>query len=115
MIPVEYKFKSEPIWIIWDTLFYHVSNDAFLLKIMNSLLNVFCINFTLSSVSKRECLLYFGVSLITEKYRRDVEIITNKDVVTHTINNIPTIYKQIKKKEKLGKMQYLFEGLHGTF
>lgn len=113
-IPVEYKFKCEPIWIIWDTLFYHISNDPFLLKIMNSLLNIFCINFSLSSVSKRECLLYFGISLITEKYRRDVEILNNKDVITHTLENIPTIYKQIKKKEKMGKMQYLFEGLHGN-
>ena len=115
MIPVEYKYKNEPIWIIWDTLFYQVKEDKLLLKIMNSLLNLFCINFSITSITKRECLLYIAVSLITEQYRRDVDIISNKDVIVHTTNNLHNIYKQIKKKEKIGKMHYLFEGLHGTF
>lgn len=113
-IPVEYKYQREIVWALWDTLFYEVQNDGFLLKIMNSLLRLYCIKFTLPSAKKRVSLLYFAVSLVTENFYREVVMIKNKDVVEHTLQNLPAIYKQIKKEEIQPSTQYLFMGLHET-
>lgn len=111
-IPVDYKHKSEAIWLVWDTLFYQIREDKFLLKLMNSLLNIYCIQFTPASIKKKQSILYFAVSIVTESFVRDVPLVKNKEVIQHTLDNLSTIYKQIKKKEIRPSTDYLFFGLH---
>lgn len=111
-VPVEHKFQKEVVWILWDALFHTAASDAFSLKILNSLLNLYAIKFTPASVRKRIHLLYFAVSIVTEPYRRTIPMIEHKDTVENTLSNISTVYKQIKKSEVSPQTDYLFAGLH---
>ena len=111
-IPVEHKYQKEIIWIVWDALFHTIKNDEFSSKILNSVLNLFCLKFTPACIKKRVHLLYFAVSIVTEPYRRNIPMIEHKDTVQNTLGEITTIYKQIKKSEVSPHTDYLFAGLH---
>jgi hypothetical protein len=113
-IPVEHKYQKEIIWIVWDALFYTIQQkqNPFLLSLMSSLLKLFCIHFSPPSVKKRKYLLYFAISLITENVNTQIEMISDKLLITNTINQIETVYKQIKKNEISPNTEYLFSGLH---
>ena len=56
-------------------------------------------------------MLYFAVSLCTEHYDINVELVSNKRTVELAINNINNIYSQIKKNEESPGTDYLFSGL----
>ena len=82
-VSVDDKFQKEPIWLLWDILFKinskkksEISN-----KIMKSIFELFCIRYTSGSKKKRKYLIYFAISLITEKFNQNIKIIENKDVV----------------------------------
>ena len=111
-IPVEYKHQKEVIWIIWDSLFYTAQDDPFSQKVLQSILNLFCLKFTPGSIRKRVHLLYFAISMVTEPYRRNIPMIVHKETIENTLGEISSIYKQIKKTEQSPQTDYLFAGLH---
>ena len=111
-IPVEHKYQKESIWIVWDAIFYYAKDDTFTMKILNSVLNLFCLKFVPACIRKRVHLLYFAIALVTEPYRRNIPMIEHKDVVENTLAQIHTVYKQIKKSEESPQTDYLFAGLH---
>jgi len=111
-IPVELKFQREVIWIIWDALFIAAEDDPFLISLLNSVLELFCLKFSPACIKKRHYLLYYAVSLVTEPFRREVVLIQNKSLVENTVSKIATVYRQIKKKEITPSTDYLFTGLH---
>ena len=111
-IPVEYKYQKEVIWIIWDVLFLEVQDDKFLTSLLNSILQLFCLKFTPALIRKRHYLLYYAISVVTEPFIRDIQMIQNKGLVENTIQQIATVYKQIKKSEVAPQTDYLFHGLH---
>ena len=113
-IPVEHKYQKEIIWIVWDALFYTIrlKKNPFLISLMDSLLKLFCIHFSPSCVKKRKYLLYFAISLITENVNSQIEMISDKALISNTVKQIETIYKQIKKNEISPNTEYLFSGLH---
>ena len=112
-VSVDDKFQKEPIWLIWDILFKinfkkksEISN-----KIMKSIFELFCIRYTSGSKKKRKYLIYFAISLITEKFNQNINIIENKEVVDNIIKKINLIYKEIKKNEIAPATDYLFNGM----
>lgn len=111
-IPVEFKYQKEIIWIIWDALFLAIEDDPFLKTLLNSVLELFCLKFTSALIRKRHYLLYYAISIVTEPFTRNIEMINNKPLVENTIKNISTVYKQIKKNEVAPQTDYLFAGLH---
>lgn len=113
-IPVEYKYQKEVIWIIWDAMFFAIKDDPYLKTVLNAVLELFCIKFTPALIKKRHYLLYYAVSIVTEPFVRNIEMINNKSLVENTINQISTVYKQIKKNEVAPQTDYLFAGLHNS-
>jgi hypothetical protein len=111
--PVESKYQCDIIWVIWDSLFYVVSNNhnEFVLQVLESLKQLFCIKFTSACTKKRRYLLYFAISMLCEPYRTDQSIISEKGLLQNTLNNIPCIYKQLKNNEIRPKTDYLFSGI----
>ena len=112
-VSVEDKFQKEPIWLLWDILFKinskkksEISN-----KIMKSIFELFCIRYTSGSKKKRKYLIYFAISLVTEKFNQNIKIIENKDVVDNVTKKINLIYKEIKKNEIAPATDYLFTGI----
>ena len=111
--PVESKFKTNIIWILWDVLFYHCYelNNKYIEALLNSLHTIFCIKYTTSTNKRRRYLLYFAVALLTEDIPNNIELMHDKSTITSVCDNINLIYKQIKKKEHKPVTDYLFANI----
>lgn len=115
IVNVDSKFQTDSIWIVWDVLINKVENNKnsnYLLPIMKSLREIFCVKYSLGTTKKRKFLLYFAVQLISENINFNIEIINNKELIQNIINKINEIYKQIKKVEVTPKTDYLFNNLN---
>ncbi len=115
---VEYKYKNDIIWIIWDVMKFYskkkTQNVAFIESVINSLSNIFCVNYKNSSNKKHKYLLYFAIELLTENITVGVEIVNDKNILSNVIEKINNIYKQIKKNENSPNMDYLFSNIDET-
>ena len=110
-LQIDNKFMNEPIWLIWDAIVFYSKKDSYIEKIVNSLLNTFCIKYTDGSSRKRRHLIYFAVSLVVEHINKDIPIIENKEKIKPILDNIEKIYKQIKKNEHSPNTEYMFHNI----
>jgi hypothetical protein len=112
-VSVENKYQKDIIWLIWDALQKYAIeiNNPFIIKLMTSIMNLFCIKYTTGSCKKRRYLLYFAVALLTEPVPLDVDLISKKDIIYNVVGKINEIYKQIKKNEQSPGTDYLFNNL----
>lgn len=110
-IPVDDKFQKESIWILWEIILDVTSKDKLKSKIINSLLNLYCLRYTSGTKRKRKGIIYFAISLITEHVNINEELISNKTKINNIVNNINLLYKEIKKNEEKPNTDYLFENL----
>ena len=110
---VENKYQKDIIWLIWDALIKYASESGhpFIIKLMTSIMNIFCIKYTTGSCKKRRYLFYFAVALLTEPMQTNIELITKKELIQNVVEKINEIYKQIKKNEKSPGTDYLFNNL----
>jgi hypothetical protein len=110
---VDNKMKCDIIWMVWDCLFYYcdILDNQYITTIMRSLLELFCIKYTSATSKKRRYLLYFAVALIIEPVPTTIEIVNDKNTIQYVVENINSIYKQIKVNEKSPKTEYLFSNL----
>ena len=108
-VPVDNKLQMDIVWLIWDVLLYEAGNKTNgHLKIVKSLLNIFCIRWAPGVKKRRRWLIYFAISIITEIINPDIALFTNKEQIQHTKTKINVIYRQIKKNEKKPATDYLF-------
>ena len=112
-VVVDEKCHKEPIWMIWDVLFHTISTskNEISKKILKSLFELFCVRYTSGTKKKRKYLIYFAISLLTDKFESNIDIIENKTTVDNITKKINLIYKEIKKNEQAPVANYLFMGL----
>lgn len=110
---VEKKLQTDIIFIIWDCILHYAtqSGNKFILTIIESLVNLFCVKYTNSSSKKRRYLVYFAIALLTEPVLTNIELISDKMKLEPVVKNINHIYKQVKKNEVSPNMQYLYSNL----
>jgi hypothetical protein len=98
---VNEKYQSDIIWIVWEVILDYVnkSNSIITKKIINSLLELFCIRYSSGIKRRRKYLLYNAISLLTEPVNYKIEIVSNINLLKQIVDNINTIYKDIKKSE----------------
>jgi RNase P/RNase MRP subunit POP5 len=107
-ISVDDKFQMDPIWILWEIIIDNSKNiDNIKIKILNSILKLYCLKYTPSVKKKRRYLIYYAISILTEKYDTKIEIIKDKELVETVVKKINSVYKQIKKNEIGPKVDYL--------
>ena len=113
---VNYKLKSDIIWIVWDIILHYSkqSNNKFIIAAINSLLNLFCINYTTGSPRKRKYFFYFAISLLLDSITIDQQLLNNKTVIQKAMDNIDFIYSQIKQNEQSPNTDYLFNNLNDS-
>jgi hypothetical protein len=116
-VPVDDKLQFDPIWIVWQivtktakTGMESSATRALSSKIIDCLFKLYCIRFTLSVKKKRRYLLYFAVSLLTQPYasQQDIILADYKDKIGNVVQKIDAVYRDIKKNEVSPKMDYLF-------
>ena len=110
-IPVDDKLQFDPIWMIWDMIIARSQNDQYsqlTQKIVNSLLRLYCVRFTPGVRKKRRYLIYFAISLLTAEYDSKIEMINDRLVIETAVENINSVYKQIKQHEISPDTDYLF-------
>jgi hypothetical protein len=112
-LSIENKYQRDIIWVVWDSIKFYAdeTKNAFIVKLVNSIMNLFCIKYTTGSCKKRRYLLYFAVALLTEPVPMDIEMITKKTMIQNVVEKIGEIYKQIKKNEISPGTEYLFNNL----
>ena len=111
---VQEKYQKDPVWLIWDALFMEVgrrSQNKIMNKIMNSLLQLYCIKFTEGCRKRRKYLIYFAIVLCTEHTNYNIKIIDNKSFIENITTKINLIYKQVKKNEIAPDTDYLFNNV----
>lgn len=111
-IPVQAKFQKDIIWIIWDVFMNESKqSEPLILKIIQNLLSIYCIHYTNGVKRKRRYILYFVVSLLTEKVSTTIPLQMNPVITSQIKNKIHFIYREIKKNEIKPKTDYLFNGM----
>lgn len=116
-IPVDTKFQTDIIWIVWDLLITNSKKKPPIIqKIMQALLTLFCLKYTSTSVKKRKYILYFAVSVLCENVCLEEEILreSQKATISNVVKKIDSIYKQIKKNEESPGTDYLFKNTKST-
>jgi hypothetical protein len=113
---VESKFQKDPIWILWDAIIHYAQTDGhgeFIVKTINSLLQLFCIKYTQASSKRRRYILYYAVELLTDSVSVNTEIISkdHKGILVSVLEQIHVIYKEIKKNEISPNTEYMFSAL----
>jgi predicted peroxiredoxin len=99
----------DPIWILWEIIINYTekSNNKMKVKIINSILKLYCLKYTPGVKKRRRYLIYYAISILTEKYDEKIEIIKDKEGVEIVVKKINAVYKQIKKNEFGPKVDYL--------
>ena len=118
-VPVDARYQEDVIWIFWDVIMAQCSRlentqtRTLTERILNSLLQLFCINYTSGCAKKRRHLLYFAVQLLTETGSVDfrTEMISNKIMIDRILQNIDNVYQVIKNGEEGANMNYLYQGV----
>lgn len=110
-MPVDDKYQMDPIWIIWEIIQKEaITKGKLVIKIINSLLNLYSLRFSDGVKKKRRYIIYFAISLLTDPFDQTLEIIDNKELIDGVVKKIDLVYKQVKKNEESPKTEYLNSG-----
>lgn len=112
---VQDKFKNDNIWIIWEVILKQSAkkNDPLVTKIINALLEIFCIKYSTGVKKRRRFVIYFAIALLTEPVDFKIEMINNKTEIDLIVNKIGLVYKDVKKNELAPATDYLFNNVDG--
>jgi hypothetical protein len=106
----EDKFQKNIIWIVWDCFFHYTENDPMVHKIVRALLSLFMLKYT-GDNKKRIFILYYIISMITEKLDYNTPVVNDSNKVETIVDNVSTVYKQIKQNEISPETDYLFKNV----
>lgn len=101
-IPVETKYITNIVWIIWDILMGECQQRSKLLeKIMKSLLHLFVIKYSPVCNTRRRYIMYFAVTLLTDNITLNTELIKEDDKakINSIVGKMSNIYQQVKINE----------------
>jgi hypothetical protein len=109
---VDEKYKKDPIWLVWDIILRQSEkkNCKITKKVLESLLGMFCLRFTVGVKKRRRFLMYYAIAMLTEIVDKKIPIWSDKKQIKQITSKINIIYKQIKKNEKAPATDYLFAG-----
>jgi hypothetical protein len=91
------------------------SNDLFIKKIIECLLDLFSIRYSFNVKSKRRYLIYFAIEVLTDNLRTNIPLIDSKKkvLVEKIVEKANAIYKVVKKNEIQPQSSYLLNSIAG--
>lgn len=107
------KYRCDIIWMLWDAIIEsgEARADPFVNRVLEALLDIFCVKYTTTVAKKRRYVMYMAVELLSEPVNTATEIVANREILVNVVEKIDNVYKQIKKNEERGTADYLFSGL----
>ncbi len=95
--PVDVKYKGDIIWIIWEIIMKECSarDNVLLTKIIDSIMRMFSIRYSPTIKRHRRFNIYFAILLLTEHFDASLQITSDTEVLSHMIDNIDIVYKQL--------------------
>ncbi len=111
--PVDKKWQKDAVWLIWDAILNESErrDNALVDKIIQAIMEIFCINYTTAANKRRRFLIYFAISLLTEPVVITGEIVSNREVLENALLHVNQLYKQIKENEYSPNTEYLFSNM----
>ena len=107
---IQQKYQKDIIWIVWEIILHEGKQQPTIIqKILQELLELFCLKFTSGCKKRRKFCLYFAISLLCEHVNTQIDIFSNKVLIENIANNTNVLYKQVKKNEKSPNTDYLFK------
>jgi len=106
--PVDSKFSTDMIWIIWEILLDTAKKDDTIAKITTALINLFSIRYKTGCKRKRRFIIYTAISLVTETVNIHIPIYSEEAKIKTVKDKIHLLYKEIKRNEKKPATDYLF-------
>ena len=108
-VPVEGKYQKDIIWIIWDVVYTAAKmHSEGINKIIEALLNMFCVRYGNGTKRKRKLMIYFALSLLTEPFDSEIPLYKSDAIIKQVKKKIDNIYIQVKKNEIVPSTDYLF-------
>ena len=107
-------YQKDFIWIIWEILIIRAKDmdTKTSLKekeqIIQGLLGLFSIQYKPTCKKKRRLILYYAISILTERYDYNIPVYTDEKRIKVIKTKINLIYVEIKKNEIAPKDAYLF-------
>lgn len=95
---VNAEYENDIIWIIWE-LILSKSTSEIHKKIINSLLSLYSMHFSLVIKKKRRFIIYFAISILTEYVDLKIDIINDMASINTILSKNKNIYKDVKKNE----------------
>jgi hypothetical protein len=110
LAPIDSKYASDIIWIVWELLISEASirNDATVIRVITSFMNLFSIQYNNGCKRKRRFILYNAISLLTDSVNYTIPIYKGDTKIKNVKEKIHLIYKDIKKGEMKPATDYLF-------
>jgi hypothetical protein len=111
--PVSENYQLDIMWLIWEVLLKEVekSRNKIASKVMEALLQIFCIKYTPGVKKRRRFVIYFAVALLCENVDYAVDIVHNKSSIDAIVKKIDLVYRDVKKNEIAPATNYLFNGV----
>jgi hypothetical protein len=111
--PIQDKFKNDIIWLVWDIILHECSSkkNPLMTKIINAVLEIFSIKYSTGAKKRRKFLIYYAISVLTDPFDVNIDIIANKKDLDMIIQKIGVVYKDVKKNEDSLNVDYLFSGV----
>ena len=111
--PVKAKMQKDIVWLIWEILLFEAAKKKDCTKkIIEALLNLFCIHFSPGCKKKRRYIIYYAIALLTEHVDLQTPLHNSTDVIEKIKKKINLIYRQIKRNEVAPATDYLFNNVH---
>ena len=99
--PVETRYKTLPIWILWDIIQHYAKakSNGIADKVIASVANLFCFQFTNANarLKKTRHLLYYAVRIFTEHVDFHAPLLTNP-IPPDVAESIHATYTQVAHK-----------------
>lgn len=108
-------YETDVVWLIWEAMMDKASNDLFMKKLIECLLDLFSIRYSFNVKSKRRYLIYFAIEVLTDNLRTNIPLIDNKKkaLVEKIVEKSDAIYKVVKKNEVQPQSSYLLNSIAG--
>ena len=113
-INVDTKFQLSIIWIVWEIILNESKKRGnFYYKICKTLLDIFCLRYSITNNKKFKGLIYYAIYILCDNIDTNISFINkkDKDLVNIIVSKVDNFYKQIKQNEISPNTDYLFESL----